>query len=146
MKQYRETIQFKTVAQNEFVNLTEEVQSIIEKSLIRNGSVTIFTQHTTMGVVINQNEPMLLQDFHRILEKIAPMDDQYAHDLAELTKNRQADGRSNGHAHCKALCIGTSVTVPVENNHLLLGSLQSIFAVECDGMRNRDVIVMVNGI
>ena len=65
MKVYKEVIKFKSTAQIEFVDITEEVRQVIERSGVREGGVCIFLQHTTMGIIINHNEPMLMQDFMR---------------------------------------------------------------------------------
>ena len=99
-----------------------------------------------MGIVINHNEPMLMQDFMKVLYKLAPVDDQYSHDLFELRKASHSDGRSNGHSHCKSFLTGVSQTIPVERGKLTIGKNQSIFAVEFDGSRKRDVIVQIIGI
>jgi len=145
MKIYKEKISFKSTAQVEFIDITDKVQSVVDNSGAREGTVCIFLQHTTMGIIINHNEPMLLQDFMRTLYRLAPADEQYSHDLFELKKTNKSDGRSNGHSHCKAMIIGTSVTVPVENGTMMLSDLQSIFAVEFDGSRDRDVVVQIIG-
>jgi len=145
MKIYKEKIDFKSTTQLEFVDLTDRVEDIVERSGIRQGQVLVFAQHTTLGIVINHNESMLLQDFMRVLYKFAPVDDQYSHDLFELRRDKKADGRSNGHSHCKALVTGVSETVPIEKGRMILSDIQSIFAVEFDGARKRDVVVQVTG-
>lgn len=145
MKIFRERIEFETKTQIEFVNVTDRVSEVVAKSGVREGIVTIFSPHTTMSVTINHDEPLLLQDFMRVLYKAAPVDDQYTHDLFELSRGTKSDGRSNGHSHCKALLLGASETIPVERGHLLLTELQTVFAVEFDGSRKRDIIVQVMG-
>jgi len=145
MKIVRKRIEFETSTQIEFVNITDRVEEIVANSGIREGQVTLFSPHTTMGVVINHAEPLLLQDFMRILYKLVPVDDQYSHDLFELRRGARSDGRSNGHSHCKALLLGSSETILVERGKLLLTALQTVFAVEFDGARKRDIIVQVMG-
>jgi len=145
MKTYKEQIAFKSTAQVEFIDITDDVQKVIDNSGIRDGHVCVFLQHTTMGVMINHNEPMLLQDFMRVLYRLAPSDERYSHDLFELKRDSKSDGRSNGHSHCKAMLVGTSVVVPIENGVMMLSDLQSILATEFDGSRERDVIVRVSG-
>jgi secondary thiamine-phosphate synthase enzyme len=145
MKIHRERIEFETKTQIEFVDITDRMEEILERSGIREGQAIVFVPHTTMGVAINHNEPMLLQDFMRVLYKAVPVDDQYSHDLFELSRNAKSDGRSNGHAHCKQLLLGSSETVLVERGKLVLTDLQSVFAVEFDGSRKRDVIVQIIG-
>lgn len=146
IKIHKQKIDLESKNQIEFFDITEKVQEIVSASMVREGNVVVFAPHTTMGITINHNEPMLVQDFMRILYKLAPMDDRYSHDLFELTKVSKSDGRSNGHAHCKSFLIGVSQTIPVEKGKILLNDKQSIFAVEFDGSRKRDIVVQVMGI
>lgn len=146
VKIYKQKIDLESKNQIEFIDISDKVQKIIEDSGVREGNVTVFAPHTTMGVLINQNEPMLLQDFMRVLYKIVPMDDRYSHDLFELRKNSKSDGRSNGHSHCKSFLVGVSQNIPIEKGKLMINERQSIFAVEFDGSRKRDVVVQVIGI
>jgi secondary thiamine-phosphate synthase enzyme len=146
IKIYKQKIELESRNQIEFFDVTEKVQEMIDTCGVREGNVVVFTPHTTMGVIINHNEPMLIQDFMRILYKLAPMDDRYSHDLFELRRGAKSDGRSNGHSHCKAFLTGVSQTIPIEKGKLLLNDKQSIFAVEFDGARNRDIIVQIMGI
>ncbi len=145
MKIHRERIEFETTTQIEFVDITDRVGEIVERSGMREGQVTVFVPHTTMGIAINHNEPLLLQDFMRVLYKVVPVDDQYSHDLFELRRGAKSDGRSNGHSHCKQLLLGASETLLIERGKLILSALQSVFVVEFDGARKRDVVVQVMG-
>lgn len=145
MKITTKIIEFETKARVEFIDVTSHVQELVHQAGVREGQVTIFVRHSTMGVGINHNEPLLLQDLTRILYKIAPVDDQYSHDMFELKKNTKSDGRSNGHSHCKSFFMGASCTVPFSAGELMLGPRQSIFAVEFDGSRKRDVVIQVLG-
>ncbi len=142
---YKQKIQIESKIQTEFIDITEKVQEIVEVSGAREGQVLVYAPHTTMGVVINHNEAMLIQDFTRVLNKLAPVDEQYAHDLFELRQKNRSDGRSNGNSHCKNLFLGISETIPLGRRKLLLTSLQSIFAVELDGPRKRDLWIQVIG-
>lgn len=147
IKIHKQNIDLESKTQIEFFDVTSQVQEIVDASGVREGNVVIFAPHTTMGIVINHNEPMLVQDFMRVLYKIVPMDDRYSHDLFELRKSSSSsDGRSNGHSHCKSFLIGVSQTVPVEKGKLLITGKQSIFAIEFDGARKRDIVVQVMGI
>lgn len=146
MKIYKEKIDIESKAQIEFINITDHIQEIVDRSGVREGQVLVYVPHTTMGVAINHNEPMLLRDFMRILYKIVPVDDQYSHDLFELRRDSSSDGRSNGHSHCKAILFGNSEIVPVEKGKLFLTNRQSIFAVEFDGSRKRDIFIQIIGL
>lgn len=146
MKIVRQRFEIQTTTQMELIDITSQVQEIVDGSGIREGEMLVFMPHATMGIMINQNEPMLLQDFMRILYKLVPVDDQYSHDLFELRRSKTADGRSNGHSHCKSMILGIDAAVPIEKGKLLLTERQSIFAVEFDGARKRDIIVQVIGL
>lgn len=146
MKIYKQKIEVQSKSQIEFIDITKEVEEIVEKSGVREGQVLIFSAHTTSGVMINHNESMLLQDFMRTLYRLVPISDRYSHDLFELNRANTSDGRSNGHSHCKAMLLGTSQVVPVEKGKMELSAKQSIFYVEMDGARKRDALIQVMGL
>ncbi|MCD6149564.1 YjbQ family protein [bacterium] len=145
MKIHKEKIELESDTQIEFMDITDKAQEIVESSGIKDGQALIYAPHTTMGIAINHNEPMLIQDFMNILYRLVPADDQYSHDLFELRREQASDGRSNGHSHCKSLLTGVSETIPVEKGKLMINDSQSIFAIEFDGARKRDIIVQVMG-
>ncbi len=146
MRIHKQKIDVQSTTQVEFIDITDKVQEVVDASGIREGQVLVYAPHTTMGIAVNYNEPMLLQDFMRILYKLVPVDDQYSHDLFELRRTKLSDGRSNGHSHCKSLLLGISETIPVEKGKLLITARQSVFAVDFDGARKRDIIVQVIGL
>lgn len=146
MKIYKERIELESKTQIQFMDITDQVQEIIDRSGVREGQVLVYVPHTTMGVTINHNESMLLQDFMRVLYRLVPVDDQYTHDLFELKRDSTSDGRSNGHSHCKAILLGNSETLPIEKGKVYLTEKQSIFVVEFDGSRVRDAYIQVIGI
>lgn len=145
MKTKIKKIEFATEKQVDFLDVTDEIEEFIEKTGIKNGLVTVFSPHTTSSVMINHNEEMLKQDLMRVLYRLVPIDERYAHDMFELTNKTKSDGRSNGHSHCKVMLIGTSASIPLEKGKMLLGDKQSIFFVELDGARTRDFYVQVIG-
>lgn len=145
MKIYKQKFELESKTQIEFINITDKIQEIIDNSGIREGQVLIYSPHTTMGIMINHNEPMLLQDFQKVFHRLIPVDNQYSHDLFELRRGKKADGRSNGQAHCQNILIGISETIPVEKGKMLITEKQSVFAAEFDGSRARDLLVQVIG-
>ncbi|MDY0302567.1 MAG: secondary thiamine-phosphate synthase enzyme YjbQ [Candidatus Moranbacteria bacterium] len=146
MKIYNGKVNLESKNQIEFMDITDKIHEIIDNSGIREGQVVVFSSHTTMGVVINHNETMLMQDFMRVLYRIVPVEDHYSHDLFELRNSTvRSDGRSNGHSHAKAMLIGSSETIPISKGKMMLGHRQSIFAVEFDGSRKRDITIQVIG-
>jgi len=145
VKIYKQKFELESTTQIEFLDITDKVQEIIDNSGIREGQAVVYSPHTTMGIMLNHNEPMLLQDFLKVFHRLIPVDSQYSHDLFELRRGKMADGRSNGQAHCQTMLIGVSETVPIEKGKLMITEKQSVFAVEFDGSRKRDLIIQVIG-
>jgi len=147
MKIYNKKIDIKSTSQIEFIDITDQIQEIIDQSGIREGQVLVYSPHTTANIVINHNEPMLIQDFMRILYRLVPVSDRYAHDLFEISRGNASDGRSNGHSHCKSMLVGgVSENLPIEKGKMILTEKQSIFLAEMDGGRSRQVIVQIIGV
>lgn len=140
-----EKLKLQTQKQFELIDITAKVQSIVISSKIEKGFATVFAPHTTASIRINHNEPLLIQDLMKMVYRLVPTDMNYSHDLFEIRSGIEASERSNGHAHVKAFLIGSSETIPVLDKKMMLGAKQSIFFVEFDGGRNREVIVEVVG-
>ncbi|PJA89037.1 MAG: hypothetical protein CO138_02610, partial [Candidatus Moranbacteria bacterium CG_4_9_14_3_um_filter_33_15] len=119
MKTFRQKINLESTTQIEFLDITEKVEETVEKSGIREGQVLVYSPHTTGSIVVNHNEPMLIQDFMRVLYRLVPVSDRYSHDLFEINRSNVSDGRSNGHSHCKAMLLGTSQSLPLEKGRLI---------------------------
>lgn len=146
MKVYSQKIETKSTSQIEFIDITNKVEGVIANSGVREGQVLIYSPHTSASIVVNHNEPMLIQDFMRVLYRLIPVGDRYSHDLFEIGRAKTSDGRSNGHSHCKNLLLGVSETLPIEKGKVMLTEKQNIFLVELDGARTRDVVVQVIGL
>jgi secondary thiamine-phosphate synthase enzyme len=129
----------------QFIDLTEEVASAVRTSGIRCGLVNVQTRHTTTAIVVNENEPLLLSDMAMSLEHLAPRDARYQHNDLGRRRGVPPDEPANGHAHCKALFLPTSVSINIVDGRLQLGPWQSIFFVELDEGRERRLSVMVIG-
>jgi secondary thiamine-phosphate synthase enzyme len=94
---------------------------------------TVFVEHTTAGVIVQEPESRLLGDVETFLRELVPDRDDYAHDAID----------DNADSHLRATLLGESVSVPVRGGALALGRWQSIQLVECDGPRSRTVEVVV---
>ena len=125
-------VSVRTTQPSEFVDITDIINSIVKKSEIKKGVVTIFIPHTTAGITINEHaDPSVASDMLRTLDQIVPWKNNYSH----------AEG--NSAAHIKASLMGSSVRVIVENGSLVLGTWQGIFFCEFDGPRSRKALVKV---
>jgi len=139
-------IRITTASPTQFVDVTERVESLVAEAGVRAGVVNIQTLHTTTAVVVNELEPLLLSDFEVVLEKTAPSDACYRHDDATIrTVNLTPDERVNGHAHCRALLLASSVCLNVVDGRLVLGRWQRVLLAELDGPRVRDLSILVFG-
>jgi secondary thiamine-phosphate synthase enzyme len=131
----------------EFVDLTEQVVREVRRSGIRDGMVNIQTRHTTTALIVNENEPLLLEDLSELLERMAPAHGQYRHDRFDVrTVNLNPCERVNGHSHARAVTLGTSVTLNLIAGELQLGRWQRVLLVELDGGRAREVSLAVLGL
>jgi len=136
----------KTTCAPEFIDITDWVAECVAESQIANGFVVVYSKHTTAAVKINENEPLLLDDMAGFLEKIFPRDHSYQHNNFEIrTVNMNENESPNGHAHLQHLLMGTSEVVPVMDGQMQFGTYQSIFFIELDHPRPREVLVQIVG-
>lgn len=136
----------KTTCAPEFIDITDWVAECVAESQIANGFVVVYSKHTTAAVKINENEPLLLDDMAGFLEKIFPRDHSYQHNNFEIrTVNMNENESPNGHAHLQHLLMGASETVPVMDGQMQFGTYQSIFFIELDHPRLREVLVQIVG-
>jgi len=126
------TLEIRTGAGEEIVDLTSEVQGIVASSGVKDGLCLIFVPHTTAGVTINENaDPDVRADILTALRHAVPDSLPFAH------------SEGNSPAHVKASLIGSSVTVIVEGGRLRLGTWQGIQFCEFDGPRDRKLYIQV---
>ena len=139
-------IRFTTRHPTEFIDLTDRLETLVAAAGVSSGILNVQTLHTTTAILVNEHEPLLLADFQRLLESAAPVDVRYRHDdTTARTVNVTAGERPNGHAHCRALLLPSSVSLNVTNGRVLLGKWQRVFLVELDGPREREISTMLIG-
>ena len=130
----------------EFIDITDWVCRCVAESKVANGFVVVFSKHTTAAIKINENEPLLLKDMEIFLEKLSPRDGGYQHnDFSIRTVNMTPDESPNGHAHLQHLLLGTSETIPLIDGTMQFGNYQSIFFIELDHPRPREVMLQIFG-
>ena len=139
-------LQLVTQKAPEFIDITDWVCSCVAKSNVVNGFVVVYSKHTTAAIKINENEPLLLKDMERFLERLSPREGGYQHnDFSIRTVNMTPDESPNGHAHLQHLLLGTSETIPLIDGHMQFGDYQSVFFIELDHPRSREVMLQVVG-
>ncbi|WP_010478079.1 secondary thiamine-phosphate synthase enzyme YjbQ [Thermococcus zilligii] len=128
------TIEVPTGERFQIVDITDEVQRKIREGKMKHGIALVFTKHTTTGLMINEPEEGLLQDFKSKMKELIPEGKGYLHDRID----------SNAHSHLRAgLFLNSELVIPVDGGKLLLGTWQRILFVELDGPRHREVLVML---
>lgn len=127
-------LRVKTSRRTQLVDVTEEVQKAVEELQAVSGICHVFVPHTTAGVMINEHaDPDVATDLEGVFDRLVPHKGSYRH----------AEGNTDSHA--KAVMVGSSVTVFVDNGKLELGTWQGIFLCEFDGPRERKIWVRVSG-
>lgn len=135
---YQKQISVNTKGHGDMHDLTDGVAAAVTSSGVRTGIVHIFNIGSTAGVGTIEFEPGLQRDLPAILDKVIPPSRDYGHE--------QAWHDGNGHSHLQASLLGPSLTVPVADGKLVLGTWQQIFHLECDvRARQRIVVVTVVG-
>jgi len=129
---HTETIKVK-IGSQKISDITGKVEDVVRKSKIKNGLCLIFSMGSTSGIILNENEPMLLKDIQNSLEIISDSDEIYNHS-------------ENAISHIRSSIIGNNHTIPVKDGNLVRGMWQDIIVVNFDTReREREVVVTVLG-
>ncbi len=138
MKSFTEYLWFNLHSRRGFVNITSQIELLVQKSGIQEGLCLVNAMHITSSVFINDNEPGLWNDFENWLEKLAPEKpyEQYRHNDS---------GEDNADAHLKRTIMGREVVVAITKGKMDLGPWEQIFYGEFDGKRKKRVLVKVIG-
>ncbi|MCS7111859.1 MAG: secondary thiamine-phosphate synthase enzyme YjbQ [Ignisphaera sp.] len=135
-KVYHEVLTLSTVRQFQLIDITKDVEKIVERSGIKDGICVVFAPHATGAIIANENEAGLLDDITTFVREFTESDREWKH-------NRIDD---NAHAHIGSAVISSERVFPVIGWRLVRGTWQNIFFVEMDGPRPyRNVVVMVLG-
>jgi len=138
MKIISDSLTISTAGFNDMKDLTAQVSQKLAGSGLESGLANIFVSGSTAGLTTIEFEPGLVEDFSRLMEKIAPSNIPYNHD------KRWGDG--NGFSHVRASLLGPSLTVPFRDGRLSLGTWQQIVLVDFDnGPRTRTILLQFLG-
>ena len=138
MKSLTKHLWFNTEQRRELINITPDVESLVEKSEVLDGLCLVNAMHITASVFINDDERGLHADFEEWLEDLAPHEpiSRYKHNLS---------GEDNGDAHLKRTIMGREVVVAITDGKLDFGPWEQIFYGEFDGRRRKRVLVKIIG-
>lgn len=133
-----DTIELSSRGDSDVIDISPHVQEILNKSGIREGAITIFVPGSTGALTTIEYESGAVTDLKNLLEKIIPRNQNYSHNL------RWGDG--NGHSHLRAALLGPSLSIPVVDSTMTLGTWQQIIFIDCDNRpRQRRIIVQIMG-
>lgn len=135
MKVYTLNIKITTNNRVELINITKRISEATKSSGIKDGLVVVFTRHTTSALTINEDEHRLKKDLLEILDKLVPTMADYKHNEID----------NNADAHLRSSLMQPFLIIPIVNGGLVLGTWQSLFFIELDGPRLREIIVTVIG-
>jgi secondary thiamine-phosphate synthase enzyme len=136
MRFHTKYLWFNTAKKREYINITDEVETALAESGIKEGLLLVSAMHITSGVYVNDAESGLIADIDQWLEELAPFNINYKH---------HRTGETNGDAHLKSLLIGHEVIVPVTSGKLDFGTWQQVYYAEFDGQRRKRVLIKVMG-
>jgi len=131
---YQREIQLRTTGHRQMHDLTAEIAQVVSASRIRTGVANIFNVGSTGAIGTIEFEPGLQQDLPAMLDKLLPPRRDYGHE--------QAWHDGNAHSHLQATMLGPSLTVPIKEGNLVLGTWQQVFHLECDVKPRQRTIVM----
>ena len=132
-KVFNKRFSFSTKGEIDFVDLTDQVQDVVNESTIKNGMVHVFAPHATGILVLTENDYALLNDIKTFLEEIIPKRRAYQHP-------------SNAHSHLRSMLLPPDTTLPVIDGRVEFGTWQSLLFVETDvHPRQRTLIMQVIG-
>jgi len=135
---FQNQISLNTKGHGDMKDITEQVAAVVNSSGIKTGIANVFNIGSTAAVGTIEFEPGLHRDMPAILDKLIPPSRNYGHE--------QTWHDGNGHSHVQATLLGPSLTVPIADGKLVLGTWQQIFHLECDVRgRQRTVLVTVVG-
>lgn len=146
MKIKNKTIEFKSIKTLDFIDVTENIEEFVKETQIENGIINIQILHTSAALIVNENEPLLINDIKKNIEKIALSTGNYEHDDFEKRTVNMCDNEcKNGHAHCKAIYLSVNVALNIIDKNLQLGQWQRVFLVELDRPRPRKIQLQILG-
>jgi secondary thiamine-phosphate synthase enzyme len=138
MATYFEEIIKSSEANCQIFDITEDIEEIIEKSKIKNGIVTVFAIGSTTGITTLEYETGLIKDIPKLMEKLIPTYQNYNHN--------ETWGDGNGHSHLRSALIKTSLTIPLVNSEMTLGTWQQIVFIDFDNkQRTRRIAIQIMG-
>ena len=133
-----EDLLIETKGNTDIIDITQRIEGLIKSSTTSKGLVIIFVPGSTAALTTIEYEPGLLKDLPEFFEKIIPQNKSYQHD--------KTWGDGNGYAHLRASLVGPSISIPIENKRMTLGTWQQLILIDFDNRpRQRRLVVQILG-
>ncbi len=133
------TVHLQSKGNVDIIDITDKVAELLKESHLKDGIVTVFVPGSTGAITTIEYEPGLVEDLANALERMAPQEMEYKHNL------KWGDG--NGHSHVLASLLGPSETIPFSNAKLMLGTWQQVVFIDLDNQpRSRRLILQIIGV
>jgi len=136
MKLFRKVIEIRTKGYNDFIDITSQLEKVVKEAKVKKGILFANSLHNTAALIIQENDPSIFEDMKNFFEKILPLNGKYKHDY---------EGNENATSHQKSSLLGNSISIPIENNELVLGTWQRVIFIEFFEPRIRKVVVTILG-
>lgn len=130
-----EILELKTTNRIQIIDISRNINAALAESGLRRGLINIYSKHSTSAIFINENESGLLDDYLNLIDSLIPTGENYHHDRID----------NNADSHLRSFIIGNNETIPFQNASMSLGTWQSVFFLEMDGPRNRQVTLTIMG-
>ncbi len=137
MKSYKKVFSFTTENVEQVINITSECREALSESGIKEGLALIFPLHTSSCVFITDSDPGITLDYVDLLKRLVPQGAGYRHD--------QTDYKENAHGHLRAILTGHHVTCPVTDGSFDFGAYHTVYYLEFDGQRPKEVLIKIIG-
>ena len=135
---FQDQITIGTEGHGDIQDVTDQLQGVVDRSGISTGILHVFNVGSTAALGTIEFEPGLKRDLPELLDRLIPPSNQYGHE--------QAWHDGNGHSHLQATLLGPSLTLPVGDGRLVLGTWQQVFHLDCDvKSRRRTIVVTIYG-
>jgi secondary thiamine-phosphate synthase enzyme len=143
---FKTVLSYDTTAKAEIRTITQDINQLIAQSGVDNGTLLLYTLHTTLGLIIQEtSEPNLCEDFVDFLTALVPDDGKtYKHQCALHPSGACVEDRFNGPSHVRQLLTNQSLVLDIQGGHVTLGRWQDVAFFELDGARpNRQILVKI---
>jgi len=146
MKAKNKIIEYQTKGEFDFIDITDDVDVFVKENDIKNGLVNIQSLHTTLAIILNENEPLLIEDMKRNLENTASRSLSYQHDDFKKRTVNLCDGECmNGSSHCRAVHLPSNIVLNLIDGKIQLGQWQRVMIIELDQSKKRKIQIQIIG-